>query len=229
MRRKQVKQFINTKWFPSFLKSNIREFLDWFVLKVNATKPFIPIIEEGLSYTKNKNIVNIDFNLGAGIKTVTPFLDAELSTENLKIKKFNTEKNGLYTCINSFHQLNQEEAKQVLTQIAISQNPVVILEGNNDSLWQIVGMTFFVPLSVLIMSPFVKPFRWSRILFTYLIPILPFVIMIDGCIALLKLYNPKDLEELTSDIIIGNYKWEFGKKDNGRGGKIMYLIGHKTL
>ena len=41
-------------------------------------------------------------------------------------------------------EINRNEAKQILTQVAISKNPILILEGNNDSLWQIVGMTFFV-------------------------------------------------------------------------------------
>lgn len=229
MRRKNIEQFSNKSWFPNVLKENIREFLNWFVLKAHATKPFIPLIYEGLSHSENKTLINVDFDLGAGIESVKPLLKDTIEIDNITVKEFNTDNKGLYTFINNFHQLNVKEAKQLLTQIAISKNPVVVLEGNNDSLWQIIGMTFFVPLTVLLMSPFVKPFRGSRLIFTYIIPILPLVIMIDGCLALLKLYNPNDLKELTSDIIVGNYKWQYGKKDNGRGGKIIYLTGFYAL
>jgi len=225
MRRKQVRQIINNNWLPAVLKTNIREFLDWFVLKVNATKPFVPVLNEALKTSDKKRIINVDFGLGAGIKSVASLLDKDLEIESISIKDFNTEQQGLYTFINCFHQLNKEQAQDVLEQIAISKNPVVALEGNNDSLWQIIGMTVFVPLTVLLASPFVKPFHWSRLMFTYLIPILPLIIMIDGCLALLKLYNPEDLKELTSDIIVGNYKWQSGKNDNGRGGKVIYLTG----
>jgi hypothetical protein len=47
----------------------------------------------------------------------------------------------------------------------------------------------------------------------------------DGVIALCKLYSPQDLSELTSTFKVQNYQWVSGKKDNGRGGKIVYLKG----
>lgn len=227
MKRKQITQIINVGWFPKFLKSLIAEFLSWFVAKVNATKPFIPVIEDILNKTNHKRIINIEFNVGAGIETVKPFLKDDVTVDSIHISNFNTSEKGVYLCVNSFHQLNSEKAKKILQDIVDSGNPVVVVEGNNDSLWQIVGMTVFVPLTVLLTAFFVKPFRISRIIFTYLIPILPIIIVIDGCIALLKLYNPTDLLELTSSLERNNYDWKAGKNDNGRGGKIMYLTGRK--
>jgi hypothetical protein len=103
------------------------------------------------------------------------------------------------------------------------------LEGNNDSLWQVVGMTIFVPLSVILSAPFVQPFRITRLIFTYLIPILPLITMLDGFLALFKLYNPNDLNELISTIPVKNYVWKSGKADNGRGGKIIFLMGYPEI
>jgi len=227
MRRKQITQIINTNWCPTFIKKMIAEFLSWFVLQTNATKPFIPVIDEVLKKTQTKHVINIEFNIGAGIETVQPFLAADITVDSIHISQFHTNTNGLYLFINSFHQLNASQASEVLQKIADSGNPVVIVEGNNDSLWQIVGMTVFVPLTVLLTAFFVKPLRILRILFTYIIPILPIIIVIDGCIALLKLYNPSDLLTLSSSITTKNYDWNAGKNDNGRGGKIMYLTGRK--
>jgi hypothetical protein len=42
--------------------------------------------------------------------------------------------------------------------------------------------------------------------------------MLDGFLALFKLYNPNDLDELVSTIPVKNYVWKSGKADNGRGG-----------
>ncbi|MEL7118179.1 MAG: hypothetical protein AAFO07_02025 [Bacteroidota bacterium] len=229
MKRKQITQITNANWCPEFIKKLVAEFLSWFVLKVNATKPFIPVIEGVLNETQLKKIINIEFNIGAGIKTVKPFLKEEVVVNSIHISEFNTNENGLYLFINCFHQLKISKARKVLQKITDSGNPVVIVEGNNDSLWQIVGMTVFVPLSVLLTALFVKPFRISRVIFTYLIPILPIIIAVDGCIALLKLYNPSDLLELSSSINAMNYEWKADKNDNGRGGKIMYLTGKKTI
>ena len=227
MKRKQITQIINTDWCPEHLKKLVAEFLSWFVIKVNATKPFIPVIEEVLDKTSNSKIINVEFNIGAGIETVKPFLREDIAVTSMDISQFEGNEKGVYLFINAFHQLDAKKAGKILQRIADSGNPVVVVEGNNDSLWQIVGMTVFVPLTVLLTALFVKPFRFSRLIFTYLIPVLPIIIVIDGCIALLKLYDPDDLLELTSSIKTTNYEWKAGKKDNGRGGKIIYLTGRK--
>ena len=225
MKRKQITQIINSSWCPKFIKKLVAEFLSWFVVKVNATKPFIPLIESMVNDAHSNQIINIDFNIGAGIESVKPYLKEDIQIKSIPISDFNTDTKGVYLFLNSFHQLNVKQAKEILSQIVNSKNPVIIVEGNNDSLWQVVGMTVFVPLTTLLTAPFVKPFRLTRLLFTYIIPVLPLIITIDGCIALLKLYNPKDLLELTSSINAPKYEWKAGKNDNGRGGKIIYLTG----
>ena len=229
MRRKQITQIINTKWCPQLIKQLCSEFLSWFVLKVNATKPFIPVIENALLESKINKIINLESTIGAGIETVKPFLKQQPAITSIPLSKINTQQQrGMYLFVNAFHQLPAISAKKTLEEIAKSRNPVVVVEGNNDSLWQLVGMTIFLPVTVILSAPFVKPFRWSRILFTYIIPVLPVIMVIDGCIGLLKLYNPKDLNKLTSSIKVSDYKWTTGKKDNGRGGKIIYLTGIST-
>jgi hypothetical protein len=74
MKRKQVFQFSNQKWYPSFLKRDMYEFMSWFVGKVNAAKPFLPVLEEVIGHTQTKTIINIDSKIGAGIETVLPLL-----------------------------------------------------------------------------------------------------------------------------------------------------------
>lgn len=225
MKRKQVFQFSNQKWYPAFLKRDMYEFMTWFVGKVNAAKPFLPVISEGLQNAPAQRVINIDSKMGAGFETVNDLISEKPEVFNLPIEKFNTANSGVYLFVNSFHQFKPDVARNYLNQIAKSRNVVVVVEGNNDSLWQVVGMTIFVPLAVILSAPFVKPFRVTRLIFTHLIPILPIVTMLDGFLALFKLYNPQDLNELVSTIPEKNYSWKSAKSDNGRGGKIMYLIG----
>ena len=89
-------------------------------------------------------------------------------------------------------------------------------------------MLLFVPLTVILSAPFVRPFRISRLVFTYLVPILPLITSFDGAMALFKLYGLADLTELTRDVGGPAYTWRSGKLDNGRGGKIVYLFGKPT-
>lgn len=224
MKRKQAPQITNAKWFPNFLTLCVYEFMTWFVNKVNAAKPFIPVIEEGLQHADR--IVVIDKRCGAGFATVDSLLNDKVKRVFVRSDNFTASEEGLYLSVNSFHQFSVNDAKDLLTQISIKKQPVVIVEGNNDSLWQVFGMTVIVPLTVLLTAPFVKPFRYERIIFTYIIPVLPFVTFFDGFMALFKLYAPKDLDELTASIKTDGYYWRSGKLDNGRGGKIIYLIGY---
>ena len=32
-------------------------------------------------------------------------------------------------------------------------------------------------------TPFVRPFRWSRLLFTYVIPLIPLLVLFDGTVS----------------------------------------------
>lgn len=224
MKRKQIPQISNQKWFPLVIKNCMYEFMTWFVNKVNAAKPFLPVINEGLRH--EQKIIAIRMNVGAGFETLIPLLDKNIAVEDVFIENFNAEKKGLYVCVNSFHQLDKSKAFEILDRVSKSGNSIVIVEGNNDSLWQVFGMTVIVPLTVLLTAPFVKPFRWSRLLFTYIIPVLPIVTFVDGFIALFKLYAPDDLNELIAKVNTVNYYWRSGKMDNGRGGKIIYLIGY---
>lgn len=228
MKRRHVPQFTNQTWFPTYLKQCIFEFMTWFVGKVQAAKPFMPVIDEGLSHTSSHQIVVIKSNFGAGFETLKPFLDTSITIQETSFENLETKHNGLYVSVNSFHQLRPKDAKNLLETIAENGHSIAVLEGNNDSLWQVVGMTIFVPLTVLLTAPFVKPFRFGRLIFTYLIPILPIITLIDGFLALFKLYAPIDLDELTSSISIKNYEWKSGKMDNNRGGKIIYLLGWKV-
>ena len=224
MKRKHVPQISNATWFPPMLRRCMHEFMTWFVGKVNAAAPFLPVIEEGLQHADK--IVAIKAEVGAGFETVDPLIDANIERISVPMKAFQAEADGLYLLINSFHQLNPQEALALLKEVSEKRQPIAVLEGNNDSLWQVVGMTVFVPLSVLLTAPFVKPFRLQRIIFTYLIPILPLVTLIDGFLALFKLYAPQDLDELIQPIKSDDYVWRSGKMDNGRGGKIIYLLGY---
>lgn len=228
MKRLQLPQLTEQRWFPPLLKQLTREFLTWFALRVRATRPFIPVILEGLEHAHYKRLNNFDLTVGAGIDAVVKFLPENILVKDVSPENFNADLPGLYTFINCFHLLPPEKARRYLGEIARAGHPVVVVEGNNDSWWQAVGMTIFVPLTVLLATPFVKPFRWTRLLFTYLLPVLPLVLVVDGVIALFKLYSPRDLDSLTASINVTNYTWASGKRDNGRGGKIIYLKGWRS-
>ena len=50
-----------------------------------------------------------------------------------------------------------------------------------------------VPLAVLVLTPAVRPFRWSRLFWTYLVPVLPPPILFDGVVSCLRVYTPEEM------------------------------------
>lgn len=89
-------------------------------------------------------------------------------------------------------------------------------------------MMLIVPIFVLLFTPFIKPFRISRILFTYLIPIIPLLVSFDGFVSCLRTYTEEELKLMVSEIENSeSFIWNIGQESMaGNPANITYLIGH---
>ena len=83
----------------------------------------------------------------------------------------------------------------------------------------------FSPIAVLLVTPFIRPFRLRRLLFTYLLPILPFFVLWDGIVSCLRTYSVEEMEALVASLHNNTtYNWEIGSK-KGKAHKVLFLIG----
>ena len=82
----------------------------------------------------------------------------------------------------------------------------------------------FVPLLVLLLTPFVRPFSWARLLFTYVIPIAVPLIVFDGIVSCLRSYTVAELGELTRGLETDGYRFHIGTLKS-RGQRLTYLLG----
>ncbi|MEM1250274.1 MAG: hypothetical protein AAGK22_28155 [Acidobacteriota bacterium] len=224
MKRIQTFQLTAQPWFPQRLTRLVHEFLLWFVARVGAAKPFLPILEEALERSESGTVYDLSTGVGSGTETVRALLPG-VALERVDPES-GFEGEGVFAVINGFHRLTPTEAELLLRRVTDTRQVVVVLEGNNDHWWQAVGMLFFAPVTAFLTAPFVRPFRFERLLFTYLIPILPFLIAFDGAMALFMLYAPSDLDEVIERVGAEGYEWRTGKEPNGRGGKIIYGLGY---
>ena len=81
---------------------------------------------------------------------------------------------------------------------------------------------------VFLAAPFLKPFRVSRLVFTYLIPLVPLFLLWDGFVSCLRVYSPAELRDLVSQLGATNYEWDIGTTRVGPG-VVTYLIGIPTV
>lgn len=84
----------------------------------------------------------------------------------------------------------------------------------------------FVPVAAWAFLPFRRPFRWSRLLWTYFIPVIPFVLFFDGLVSCLRSYSLGELRGMTRGLAASGYRWEIGQQTGGLlPVRITYVIG----
>ncbi len=103
---------------------------------------------------------------------------------------------------------------------------IAIFEGQERSVPSILAM-LFSPISVLLTTPMIRPFTFGRIVFTYLIPIVPLFVLWDGVVSSLRTYSVKEMNTLVENLDgTNNYDWEINRVRSGPG-VILYLLGTK--
>ncbi len=90
----------------------------------------------------------------------------------------------------SFHHFKPDEAMSILQNAVDSTLPIAIFEGQERNLSHFIKF-LFSPINVLLITPFIRPFKFARILFTYFILIVPIFVFWDGNVSVLRTYSVK--------------------------------------
>lgn len=76
-------------------------------------------------------------------------------------------------------------------------------------------------------TPLIRPFRWSRLLRTYVVPIIPSVLLFDSVVSCFRTYQPGALREIVEELNAPEYQWEIGVQSTTFGLlPITYSIGY---
>ena len=138
----------------------------------------------------------------------------------------NPELTGLRTIVSGLHHLKPDLAKKVLQNAKENNQPILVFEISDNSFpiflwWLAIPVAF---LTMLLVTPMIRPITWKQLVFTYLIPILPIVIAWDGAVSNARTYTLEDMQELIGNSSDPGYHWEMGKI-KGKGGNKLYLLG----
>ena len=133
---------------------------------------------------------------------------------------------GLRTQFLSFHHFKRNDAMKILQNAVDSNSSIAIFEAQERSVASVVAM-LFSPITVLFVTPFIRPFKISRILFTYIIPIVPLFVLWDGVVSSLRTYSLNEMQEMIDELENNtSYHWKTGSVKSGPG-IILYLVGSK--
>lgn len=219
-------------------------------------QPILPILKKGLEKSGTQQIVDLASGGGGGLLWLNDELLKEVP--NLKIiltdfypnipafrltnKKANNFEFitspidardvpahlvGLRTQFLSFHHFKPKDAKRILQNAVDSNSSIAIFEAQERSFPSILAM-LLSPLSVLFTTPFIRPFKIGRLVFTYLIPIVPLFVLWDGVVSALRTYSIKEMSKFVSELQgTEAYDWEINKVKSGPG-VILYMLGTKN-
>jgi hypothetical protein len=133
---------------------------------------------------------------------------------------------GIRTIFSAFHHFDEDTARQVIQDAVKANEGIGIFDGGDKNLLFALAIVILHPLAFFFLTPFFMPFKWSRLLFTYLIPVIPFCTIWDGVVSVLRLYQPRQLLALANTIANNHYSWRSGKIKNSYGMRITYLVGY---
>lgn len=138
------------------------------------------------------------------------------------------ELQGFRCMFSSFHHFRPSEAVSIFRNAIENGYGIGIFELANRNPKTLLSLCF-IPFLILLLTPFIRPFRCSRLLWTYVIPMIPFVIFIDGIISCLRAYDLPELHEIVEQAkqtsSPSHYEWQIGEDRNGLL-PVTYIIGH---
>lgn len=134
---------------------------------------------------------------------------------------------GFRTLFGSFHHFQPPEARAILQNAVDNNEGIGIFEATQRRRRTLIVITLATPISLLAMTPFIRPFRWSRILLTYVVPVIVPIMLFDAVVSCLRTYSKSDLEELISSLEGEPYHWEIGSgRRRGLPIGVTYAIGY---
>jgi hypothetical protein len=131
---------------------------------------------------------------------------------------------GFRTIFSSFHHFEPEEAAAILREAVEQRQGIGIFEAARRTPAAALG-ALLMPVAALLLVPFMRPFRFSRLVWTYLIPVIPFVLLFDGVLSCLRAYSPDELAALASRCHASDYAWSAGVLP-GPLIPVAYLLGY---
>jgi hypothetical protein len=260
MRRIHFIELHEQPWFPSSLRDEITDALQVGVNLLRAYAPIAPLLRSVLDHTRDRSIVDMcsggggpwldlsrrlrrdaqtSFQIWLTDKypNLTAFQNFRTTSENhigfypdsVDAMNVPPKLKGFRTMFSSFHHFRPEEARAVLQNAVDASQSIAIFEITRRAP-STIGLMFLWALTPLIFTPMIRPFRWSRSLCTYVIPIIPLVLLFDGVVSCLRTYRPQELREITAKLTATEYRWELGEHSGAPGrGPITYLIGYPRV
>lgn len=263
MHRIQFIELHEQPWFPSSLRDDITDAVQFGYNLIKAYAPIAPLLQNVIDSSRNgtnsgQSIVDLCSGGGGPWLDLSQKLQCRNAADSAGLQIWLTDKypnlqafqsvsassdhhityypepvdaknvprtlKGLRTMFTSFHHFPPEDARAILQNAVDAGESVGIFEITRRAP-SAIAVIFVGVLLMFLHTPRIRPFRWSRLLWTYLIPIIPLVLLFDGVVSCLRTYRPQELREIVEKLTPCEYHWEIGELE-GKRAPVTYLIGY---
>ena len=122
---------------------------------------------------------------------------------------------GFRLISNAFHHFAPDQARGILADAVAKKQGIAVLEVVERSASGILGV-FFGSLIGTLATPFLRPWRPSRLVLGWVIPLIPFNIFFDGIVSCLRAYSVDELQELVAGVPgAEGYDWDIQRLPQG--------------
>jgi hypothetical protein len=248
-------EFHEQPWFPAILRNEITDALQYGSGALGAYSSISVMLQRALEVTRSNSIVDLCsgsggpwLNLSRKLRGDTPYCiwltdkfpnltviedlkaasgnSIDVHKSSVDATNVSSELEGFRTMFSSFHHFPPPQARAILQAAVDARQGIGIFEITSRTP-SAIAMMFLWFLTPFVFTPFIRPFRWSRFLYTYVLPIIPLVLLFDGVVSCLRSYRTGELHELTYGLVAHEYRWIIGERSGTfRGLPITYLIGY---
>ena len=251
--RLQLFEFEDLPWFPSAIRDFATDYLHFIEGRFALHRPVIALLRRALEESALAHVVDLCSGGGGPVLalyedlladglavkfTLTdkyPNLSAfrrlaglhpsgiDYVADSVDATKVPRELLGFRTMFNSFHHFGPAAGRDILQCAVEARQPIGIFEIPERSLATIIPL-LFTPLFVAVATPFIRPFHWRRLLWTYALPLVPLTCWWDGLVSQFRAYTVSELNRLTRGL--DSYDWQADRIPLGTThGHVTCLVG----
>lgn len=231
-------EFGDLAWFPRPLHEAMTRYLAATYALLPSHGHWARIIAESLEVQGVHTVIDLCSGAGGPV----PYVQKELPGVRFQLTDLHPRENvealdalhvpadriGVRTMFAAFHHFDPPAAKQILRGAASSRQSLCIFEATSRTPAAIAS-SLLIPLLVLLLTPRVKGLTVGQIVFTYVIPILPFVIAWDGFVSHCRTYTAGEMQAMANECPGDGYEWQaLDLQVEGVPFRLPTLIGRPT-